>query len=141
MAKITRIASAAAIASVDAVVALLSSGSAGRVDIMSGTQPADVDTAITAQVVLASLTLSVTAFAAAVDNTGNAQATANNINQDTAANAAGTATWFRAYDGNSVAIIDGNVGVVDEALVMTNVNIALNDTVNIATWVYQQSET
>jgi len=140
MASITRISSAAAIAAVDAVTPLLNAGGAGRIDIMDGVQPAGVDTAITTQVVLASLPLSVTAFQGAVDQGGFARAVANAITQDSSANAAGIATWFRAFSGAGTAIIDGNVGTVDEALVLNNVNIALNDTVSISPWNFEQSE-
>lgn len=141
MAAITRISNAAAIAAVDAVAALLNTGGAGRIDIMDGTQPADVDTAITTQTVLGVLPLSNPAFAGATDQIGNARAVANTITQDTSADAAGTATWFRAYNGAGTAVIDGNAGLVDEALVLNNVNVAVNDTISIAPWHLVQSET
>lgn len=141
MVAITKISSAAAIASVDAVVTLLNTGGAGRIDILDGTAPADVDTAITGQTLLASLPLSADAFQDATDQGGFARAVANVITQDASADAAGTATWFRAYDGASTAVIDGNVGTVDEALILNNANIALNDTVNISPWNFEQSET
>ena len=141
MPAITRISAAAAIASVDAVTALLNVGGAGRIDIMDGTQPADPDAAITTQNVLASLTLSVDAFQDATDLGGFARAVANTITEDASADQAGTASWFRAYNGAGTAVIDGNIGTVDEALVLNNVNIALNDTVTISPWNFDQSQT
>jgi hypothetical protein len=141
MAAITRISNAAAIAAIDAITALLDVGGAGRIDIMDGTQPSDVSVAIGVQVVLASLTLNATAFNPATDQAGYARAVAYAITQDTAADAAGTATWFRAYNGSGTAIIDGNVGIADEALVLNNVAIALNDTVSISPWNIDLSET
>ena len=140
MTAITKISSAAAIESVNAVTALLNVGGAGRIDIMSGTQPAGPDTAITDQVVLASLTLNATAFGAATDQGGFARAVAAAITADNSADAAGTATWFRAYNGAGTAVIDGNVGETDESLIITNANIALNDTVSLAPWYFEQSE-
>ena len=141
MPAITRISNAAAIAAVDAVVDLLDAGAgAGRVDILDGTQPATVNTAITTQTVLGSLTLSDPAFGAASDQGTFARAVANAIGQDISAQAAGTATWFRAYDSDSNAVIDGNVGVTDEALVLNNADIALNDTIDITSWNVELSE-
>ena len=135
MVAVTRISSAAAIAAVDAVVDLLDAGSAaGRVDILDGTQPSGVDVAITSQNVLGSLTLSDPAFGSATDQGSFARAVAGSIGQDISAQAAGTATWFRAYDSDNNAIIDGNVGVVDEALILNNAEIALNDTIDITSW-------
>lgn len=140
MATITRIASNAAIIAVDAVADLLDANGPGRVEILDGTQPADPDTAITTQTVLAVLPLSNPAFAGATDQGGFARAVANAIAQDPDAAAAGTATWFRAYDGNNNAIIDGNVGTVDESMIINNVNVALNDTIEITQWHLEMSE-
>ena len=140
MPAITRVSNAAAIASVDAVVALLNVGGAGYIEVRTGTQPADVSIAATGTL-LATLPLSATAFAGAIDGVGKAVASANAITQDTSADAAGTATWFRAYSGAGIAVIDGNAGLVDEALVLNNVNIALNDTLAVSAWNFEQSET
>jgi hypothetical protein len=140
MPAITRVSNAAAIASVDAVVALLNVGGAGYIEIRTGTQPADVSIAATGTL-LGTLPLSATAFAGAIDGVGKAVASANAITQDTSADAAGTATWFRAYSGAGTATIDGNVGLVDEALVLNNVNVALNDTLAVTAWNFEQSET
>jgi len=137
MASITRISAAAAIASVDAVTALLNTGGAGKIEIRTGTQPADPD-AVATGTLLAELTLNAIAFQNATDLGGYARAVANAITQDSSANAAGTATWFRAYNGVGTAVIDGNVGTVDEALVLNNDAIALNDTVNINPWNFDQ---
>lgn len=88
----------------DRVCALLNTG---YLRIYDGTQPANADTAVGAQVLLAELRFGSTAFAAAV----NGVASANAITQDSSANATGTATWFRALksDGSTV-VCDGSVG-------------------------------
>lgn len=140
MVAITRISNASAVAAINTVTALLNVGGAGSIEIRSGVQPVDVSVAATGTV-LAVLPLSVPAFAPATDQAGYARAVANNITTDVSADASGTATWFRAYDGNGVGVLDGNAGLVDESLVLDSVDIALNDTVIIGTWHLIQSET
>jgi uncharacterized glyoxalase superfamily protein PhnB len=100
-------------AAVDAVAALCNSGT---LKIYSGSQPTDANTAIGAQVLLATLTLGSTAFAAS-SASGSAgskvvTATANTITGDTSADATGTAAWFRVLKSNGTSIVmDGSVGV------------------------------
>lgn len=138
----TRISNAAAIASVDAVLALINAGGAGTVEIRTGTQPADVSVAATGTL-LGTLTCSATAFGGAVDNTGKATATANTVTPDSNADAAGTAGWFRVYSGGGTGIIDGNITATGGGgdMELDNINIALNDTISINTWTFSQSET
>jgi hypothetical protein len=77
----------------DAVTALANSG---FIKVYDGAQPATADTAITTQVLLATLTFGATAFGSAVAGV----ATANSITSDSAADATGTAAWFpRLQDG------------------------------------------
>ena len=136
-----KISNAAAISGLNNMLALLNVGSAGRVDILDGTPPADVSVAIGAQTVLASCVLTATAFPTAVDNTAKATATASAIAPGTAT-AAGTASWFRAYDGNGLAVIDGTVGVSGDTpeLVLDDKTIEVNDTVTINSWVVNLPE-
>ena len=134
-----KISNASAIVGINAILALLNTGSAGRIDILDGTPPADVSVAIGAQTVLASCVLSATSFPTAVDNTAQATATANTITAGTAT-AAGTATWFRAYDGNGLAIIDGTVGTSGTELILDDDTIEVNDTVTVNSWVVNLPE-
>lgn len=90
----------------DAFTALLNTGGAGKIKYYSGTKPAGPGTAITSQVLLATLTLSTDGFG---DSSGGS-ATANVIASGTGL-AAGTATWFRAEDGAGTAHGDGTLGV------------------------------
>ena len=94
---------AAAIAALDAVVDLIDGGAtAGQVIIYAGTEPADADTAITTQTVLAEIDLADPAFGAASDNNPGAIASASGLPKtDTSANATGTASFFRVIDSNS----------------------------------------
>src|SRR4051812_39464332 len=97
-----KLSNAAANAAADAVCALLNNG---YLRLYSGTQAADADTAIGAQVLLAELRFNATAFGSAVAGV----ATANAITADSSADATGTATWFRALksDGTTV-VFDGS---------------------------------
>ncbi len=134
-----KISNASAILGLNAILAALNVGGAGRIDIMDGSIPADVSVAISAQNVLAAVTLSATAFPTAVDGTTLARATANSITNGTAG-AAGTATWFRAYDGNGLAIIDGTAGAGSEELILDDATIEVNDDVAVASWVVNLPE-
>ncbi len=104
---------AAAIAACNAIVDLLDvgAGAAGNIEIYAGTAPADADTAIGAQTLLATLPFSATAFGAAVDGNPGGVATANAITSDTAADATGTATFFRANDKDGNCIFQGDVSL------------------------------
>lgn len=104
----TRISNASAAAACDAVVDLLDAGTgAGYVEIRTGAQPASVGTAASGTL-LGTLPLNATAFGAAT-TASPAVATANAITDDSDADASGTAGWFRAYDGDDTAIIDGDI--------------------------------
>lgn len=126
---------AAAKAAVDAMVALLNSGT---LEIYDGSQPADANTAITSQNLLGTFTFGSTAFAAS-SASGTAPnraavATANSIT-DVSASATGTAAWFRAKrsSGNgSGAIMDGTVGVSGTDLIMTDVSLTSGETMHVA---------
>lgn len=131
---ITRITMASAQDAVDTITSRLNTGGAGKIDIMDGIMPSSADTAITTQKVLATLPLSNPAFAAATDEGAYAEAVANAITDDDNAAVAGTATWFRAYNGAGTAIIDGDVGIGTEAMTINNVSIAVNDTIKANSW-------
>jgi len=88
----------------DAVAALCDGGS---IQIYDGTQPADPDTAVTTQTLLATCTFGSPAFLAAVAGV----ATAHAITQDASADVTGTAAWFRVLGAGSAPVMDGTVGV------------------------------
>ena len=127
-------ADATAEAAVNAVTALANSG---KLEIYSGTQPTDANTAIGAQVLLSSgLTMGSTAFGAS-SASGSAgskvvTATANSITSDTSAAATGTAAWFRLYksDGTTV-IMDGSVGTSGCDLNLSTTSIVMGATVAV----------
>lgn len=100
----------------------------GYIRIYSGTQPADADTAVSTQTLLAELRFAATAFGAAA----NGVITANAITADSSANNTGTATWFRALasDGTT-AVFDGSVGTSNANLTMPTTTITAAQTVSI----------
>lgn len=106
----------AANAAADAMAALCNGG---YLRIYDGAQPANADTPVGAQVLLAELSFADPAFAVAVAGL----ASANPIQSDLVANATGLAAWFRVFraDGAS-AVWDGSVGVADADLVVNSAN-------------------
>ena len=126
--------STAANAACDAMAALANSG---RLKILDGSQPANANTAITTQNVLADLTMNATAFGAAVAGV----ATANAITSDTSADATGTATWFRLFKSdNSTVICDGSVGTANADMILTTVSIVAAAQVSITSFTLTESK-
>lgn len=107
-------------------------------DIYDQTQPTDADTAIGAQVKLARLTFGNPAFGAGVAGV----ATANAITQDSAADATGTAAWFRALktDGTTV-VMDGSVGTSGANLNLNSTAIQINAAVAVSSFTLTASKT
>ncbi len=115
-------------------VALLNTG---YLRIYSGAQPTDADTAIGAQVLLAELRFSATAFGAPTDGV----ATANAITEDSSANATGTAAWYRCLksDGTS-PVEDGTVGTATSNLVINSVAISAGAAVQVSSMTHTESK-
>lgn len=126
----TTISTAARNAAADGVVDLLDGGAAaGYIEIRDGVQPATPNDAATGTL-LATLPLSDPAFGPAATGT----ATANAITDDSSADASGTATWFRAYDSNGVAVIDGSAGTAATDLILDDAAIVAGGVVAINSW-------
>jgi hypothetical protein len=83
-------------------------GASGLLRIYDGSQPADADTAVGAQTLLAECPLSATAAAAASGGV----LTFNAITSEASAPATGTATWFRVVTSAGAAVFDGDVSTV-----------------------------
>jgi hypothetical protein len=93
----------------------------GFIRIYDGSQPANADTAVGAQVLLAELTFGADAFPAASAGV----LTANAITQDSSANATGTASWARLLKSNGTSVImDGTVGTASANVVINSVAIS-----------------
>jgi hypothetical protein len=108
-------------------------GASAVLNIYSGSQPASPDTAVGAQVLLASLTCNAT-FAAAASG---GVLTLNSIANGTGtAGAAGgtTATWYRLTTSGGTAHIDGTVGISGADLNINNTSIATGQTVSVTSF-------
>lgn len=125
------ISNALAIAAVNAITAKFNIGGAGKIEYYDGSQPADVDTAVTSQNLLGTTTLPDPAFPTAVDSSGSATATGNAI-PSVQVTAAGTPTWARVFDGNGLACDDGDVGLVASGadFEVDDLSWELNDNIN-----------
>jgi hypothetical protein len=100
----------------------------GYLRIYDGTQPANADTAVGAQNLLAELRFAATAFGAAVAGV----ITANAMVNDTDANATGTASWFRALQSDgTTSLYDGSAGTSASDLVMPTVAIQQHAEVDV----------
>lgn len=105
MALNTQVAAASRNAAVNTITATLNNG---YIRVYDGTQPANADTAVTTQTLLAELRFhAADAFADAASGV----ATAAAITGDASANASGTASWFRCLQSDGTTVVyDGSVG-------------------------------
>lgn len=133
MANNLKISTTAVNAQADALSDLLDNG---YLRIYDGTQPANANTAITTQVLLAELRFNATASPAASGGV----LTMNSITQDSSANATGTATWFRALksDGSTV-VFDGSVGTASCDLNLGSTSITSGASVAVTSMTYTVS--
>ena len=114
----------------DAGLALLN---AGFIKIFTTPQPANANTAITTQTLLATLTFSATAFG--VNSAG--ISTANAIGSDTDAAATGTAVWARCFKSDgTTAVFDMSVGVTGADLNLASVSIVQHATVSLTSGIF-----
>ena len=101
----------------------------GYIRIYDGAQPANADTAVSGQTLLAELRFGSTAFGAAVAGV----ITANAITSDTSANASGTASCFRALESDGTTVLfDGTVGTTGCDMNLNSVAISAGATVSIS---------
>lgn len=114
----------AANAAANAIAALANSG---KLRIYDGAQPANANTAVGTQNLLAELTLNATAFGGAVAGV----CTANAITAAAAA-LSGTAAWFRVVEsGGTTVLFDGSVGLSGANLNLNALAIAAGATVSV----------
>lgn len=142
MALNTRISNAAAKAAADAVTALVDVGTGqatGYIEIRSGTQPADPDTAATGTM-LVKINTQNPAYGAASDGNPGGVCALNGTPSAAATNA-GTAGWFRQYDRDGNAIFDGECGTSGADMNLDNLSIGVGQTVTITSGSYKHPET
>ena len=121
-------------AEADALSVLLDNG---YLRIYDGTQPANADTAISTQTLLAELRFNADAAPSAVAGV----LTFNAITQDSNANNTGTASWFRALksDGSTV-LFDGAVGTSGSDINIATTAIVAGAIVGVTSAVYTVSK-
>lgn len=118
----------------DGTVNIKTDANSGKLRIYNGTQPADADVAVSTQTLLAELTMNATAFSGPSGTASTDQTlTAGAITSDTAADATGTASWFRLLksDGTTV-ILDGSVGTSGCDLNLNSTSISSGTTVAVS---------
>lgn len=112
----------------DEIATLVDAGvGAGLVRIYDGARPATGGAATT---LLAELTFGDPAFGAATGGV----LTANAITDDAAANATGTASWFRCTDSAGTFVIDGDVAVSGSDLNLSSTAISAGATISISSF-------
>ena len=105
----------------------------GFVRVYDGTQPADADTAITTQNLLATATFGADAFGAAAGGI----ITANAISPDTSIDLTGTATWFRVVRSNGTTVeFDGTVGTSGADMNVNSVAFSAGASFSISSLTY-----
>ena len=129
MSKNTQLSDVAANAEADAIGRLLDNG---YLRIYDGAQPADADTAVTTQNLLAELRFAATSAPAALGGV----LTFSTIAAVVAA-ATGTAAWFKALksDGTS-AVFDGSVGASEANMILAALNIQADSQVSVSNFTY-----
>lgn len=137
---VTRLPNASQQAASDAVVDRLDAAPGpGYLEIRTGAQPADADTAATGTL-LVTIDFENPAFGAA-DASGTASALG--VPLSGVAVAAGVAGWFRGYTSAGAPVFDGAVRAeadpdTGQELVLVNTNIAIDQTVTISALTYTQ---
>jgi hypothetical protein len=114
-------------------------GANALLEIYSGAQPANPDAAISAQVLLATLTCNAT-FAPAASG---GVLTLNSIANGTGTAGAGagtTAAWYRLKTSGGTAHIDGTVGTSGSDLNLNNTSIAVGQTVSVTSSTYSSGQ-
>ena len=133
-----RVTNAVASAMADAFTTALDAGTAGIIRIYDGTIPTDADTAVGAQVLLATLTFSATSFGAA----SNGVITANAITSDSSADATGTATWARLLtQAGGTTIADVDVGTSGTTIVFNTVSFTAGSAIAITAFTFTHPKT
>lgn len=126
-----KLATAAKNAALDAIRTLIDADAgAGSVKIYSGTQPTDANTAIGAQVLLATLPFTDPAAAAASSGT----LTFSSITADASADATGTAAWARIVDNSGDTVFDCDVGTSGATINLNTTSIVAGANVSITSF-------
>ncbi|HEY8861005.1 MAG TPA: hypothetical protein VIN37_02780 [Candidatus Limnocylindria bacterium] len=132
MAAATKITQAVASLMADAGIGTISNSGFVKIYDATGGVPATADTALTTQVLLATLTLNADAFPAAV----NGLLTANAITQDSSADATGTAAFFRVTKSDGTVLWQGTCGTAAADMILNSVAISAGAAVQVSSLTY-----
>jgi hypothetical protein len=111
----------------------------GYLRIYDGTEPANANIALSGNTLLAELRFGSPSFGAAATSGSDRAITANAFTQDDAANATGTATFFRAFQSNgSTVVFQGTVGTSGQQLNLTSTSIVVDGPVQVTSMTYTQ---
>jgi len=115
----------------DELTALVDAGSgAGKIKIYDGTVPTDVGTALAGNTLLATLTCTDPAAAAASSGV----LTFSTITDDSSADATGTATFFRITDSDDNDVVQGTVGTSGADVNFDSVSFVAGGTVAMSSF-------
>lgn len=104
-------------------------GNGALLKVYTGTQPASVDTALSGNTLLGTLTCA-TPFAAAASG---GVVTAGTITQDSSADNSGTATFFRIFKSDgTTAVHDGTVGTSAADLILNTTTIVSGGPISVS---------
>lgn len=141
MALAFRINNSVAQSALTALKTAIDAGSAAIIEIYDSTQPTDPDTAVGAQVKLATLTMAATAFGAVSDAAPGAAMTAAAITGDASADASGLAAWARILtQAGGTAVCDMSVGVSGCNINFNTSSFVAGSTVDITSLVFTHPE-
>lgn len=134
MSNIVNLSDTAANAEANAFAPLCNSGT---INLYSGTQPVNANTALSGNTLLATLTFNATAFGAASASV----LTANAIVSGTAA-ATGTATFARFLESNGTTVVcDVSVGTSGAGINLNTTSIVTGGLVSITSYTHTVTET
>ena len=140
MALTFQISNAAAQAMLTALGAQIDAGTQAVINIYSGSQPVDVETAASGTL-LAELLCNATVFSGISDTNPGARATFAAITADSSANNSGTAGYFRILtQTGGTAVAQGSVGTSGADLNLNTVNITAGSQVSITSATIDQPE-
>lgn len=129
----TQVADQTANAATNAMTALANGGS---IKIYSGAQPANGNTALSGQTLLATLPLNNPAFGVA--SAGSAALNAAGVSASAAAT--GTATWFRVCKSDGSGLWDGTIGTSGCNINLNSTAIQSGATVQITSYTFATNE-
>lgn len=132
------LANATALLGMDAIADRVDAGTTdpnGAIVVYDGTPPADADTALSGNTVLATVELQNPAFNAAADAAPGAIVTLQGVPlSDLAIDATGTATFARLFNRDNLVVAQMTVGTAATDIIMNSVNLQVNATFELTSF-------